>query len=157
MIWLSAEMNFNSRPHEEVDYVSVYIHLHSNIFQLTTSRRGRLLEVFAIMAISQTFQLTTSRRGRRAITFIVIQTAVFQLTTSRRGRLIKKAVNGLMLYFNSRPHEEVDCDEELLKIQYVYFNSRPHEEVDHSTQTAVHLAKYFNSRPHEEVDKKEGR
>ena len=57
------------------------------------------------------------------------------------------------LYFNSRPHEEVDlfiirqCNTE------PYFNSRPHEEVDCHCPDGSFCRKHFNSRPHEEVDR----
>ena len=55
-------------------------------FQLTTSRRGRLIQPRSV-SDNPIFQLTTSRRGRR--TLLQKQapsTHNFQLTTSRRGR-----------------------------------------------------------------------
>ena len=55
-------------------------------FQLTTSRRGRLISLDSDV-ISMAFQLTTSRRGRHAFTMNCHITMKFQLTTSRRGRL----------------------------------------------------------------------
>ena len=76
-------------------------------FQLTTSRRGRLLS-FSLPQLVNTFQLTTSRRGRPHSNFPInwspnVSThdltkrstghdsagaykILFQLTTSRRGR-----------------------------------------------------------------------
>ena len=45
-----------------------------------------------------------------------------------RGFLIKSVKN--RMYFNSRPHEEVDNTPFLHFIIDSYFNSRPHEEVD---------------------------
>ena len=78
--------NFNSRPHEEVDTVSIGLVAVLLIFQLTTSRRGRQL-----LQIEQTVFMA------------------FQLTTSRRGRLVLPLDNrSTHQYFNSRPHEEVD-------------------------------------------------
>ena len=100
--------SFNSRPHEEVDgsvsrtlqegnlsthdltkrstLLKVGLRLLLQIFQLTTSRRGRPGS-FQILCTPKSFQLTTSRRGRllRRSHGFSLQT-VFQLTTSRRGR-----------------------------------------------------------------------
>ena len=39
--WKSYQLNFNSRPHEEVDLRLVRETLQYILFQLTTSRRGR--------------------------------------------------------------------------------------------------------------------
>ena len=57
----------------------------SRLFQLTTSRRGRL-GAFAILYNIIKFQLTTSRRGRRGTDWKTNERGRFQLTTSRRGR-----------------------------------------------------------------------
>ena len=54
------------------------------------------------------FQLTTSRRGRLPHLSYSVTTSNFQLTTSRRGRLATAASDFAMSTFNSRPHEEVD-------------------------------------------------
>ena len=56
------------------------------IFQLTTSRRGRLPR-FRDKPNAVEFQLTTSRRGRRREPQSYLTDFLFQLTTSRRGRL----------------------------------------------------------------------
>ena len=123
------------------------------IFQLTTSRRGRLLvdldcgdlaEYFnsrpheevdrtfpSGKVLDTIFQLTTSRRGRREIYDALNVKLEFQLTTSRRGRPGYGANAGSVQgYFNSRPHEEVDNGMAADYIFSRYFNSRPHEEVD---------------------------
>ena len=39
---LHTHHHFNSRPHEEVDYVVIELQIIKSVFQLTTSRRGRL-------------------------------------------------------------------------------------------------------------------
>ena len=106
MYWQNT--NFNSRPHEEVDGMADIEHTGYNVFQLTTSRRGRRsLESLLILRIS--FQLTTSRRGRRITNKTYKSTGTFQLTTSRRGRLpCGRWCLPDTAYFNSRPHEEVD-------------------------------------------------
>ena len=56
------------------------------------------------------------------------------------------------MYFNSRPHEEVDCLPFSGQLPDHHFNSRPHEEVDEQQLLTSSCAEYFNSRPHEEVD-----
>ena len=61
-LWLLG--HFNSRPHEEVDSINEAADGSTIIFQLTTSRRGRLCGQSDILPILS-FQLTTSRRGRQ--------------------------------------------------------------------------------------------
>ena len=105
--------------------------LLTNIFQLTTSRRGRRLTPDWCGIGDLIFQLTTSRRGRlnRSNQYDDIQ--VFQLTTSRRGRQYKVGrLLQALEYFNSRPHEEVDAEHSEASREGTHFNSRPHEEVD---------------------------
>ena len=57
--------SFNSRPHEEVDDNAPVRLSTTSLFQLTTSRRGRLHTPSFPQDSSFQFQLTTSRRGRR--------------------------------------------------------------------------------------------
>ena len=76
---------FNSRPHEEVDDTGLISSYTILLFQLTTSRRGRL--VWGYQKNTEfLFQLTTSRRGRRSVHSLSTHRKSFQLTTSRRGR-----------------------------------------------------------------------
>ncbi len=56
----------------------------------------------------QIFQLTTSRRGRQAPISSIVSSTVFQLTTSRRGRRCRRTTFYWLHPFNSRPHAEVD-------------------------------------------------
>ena len=102
----------------------------------------------------------------------------FQLTTSRRGRRSYiQLFNSVNLYFNSRPHEEVDftliCNCTLfitfqlttsrrgrlytdLQLHLVHYIST-HDLTKRSTIGcigSVAAIPYFNSRPHEEVDAK---
>ena len=101
-------LRFNSRPHEEVDEDLKSIKPDLQMFQLTTSRRGRHTpgrsffspttsfnsrpheEVDGIpyvdIAVTDMFQLTTSRRGRPSSLSCKNDSMSFQLTTSRRGR-----------------------------------------------------------------------
>ena len=89
---------------------------------------------------------------------------------------MKRISDARQKYFNSRPHEEVDQQEEAGKEIPGHFNSRPHEEVDPSFGGEVIVNEkfqlttsrrgrqnlsppavmqgYFNSRPHEEVDRR---
>ena len=62
-VYLKASNYFNSRPHEEVDKSPILKKLSWTIFQLTTSRRGRLVAQQKSVTPAA-FQLTTSRRGR---------------------------------------------------------------------------------------------
>ena len=99
-------------------------------FQLTTSRGGRQISSM-LQAWMQEFQLTTSRGGRRplpdqcqnsiisthdltrrstiSLSGKFVEAIAFQLTTSRGGRRLRPQFPITILYFNSRPHEEVDC------------------------------------------------
>ena len=86
LIGIPPFARFNSRPHEEVDAMRIKYTKETISFQLTTSRRGRLISLDSDV-ISMAFQLTTSRRGRH-----------------RKGLLSRGGC-----CFNSRPHEEVDC------------------------------------------------
>ena len=77
--------HFNSRPHKEVDSLLRRPSSISDVFQLTTSQGGRL-----------------NSSGLLAMSFI------FQLTTSQGGRHKGGLLHNFCLYFNSRPHKEVD-------------------------------------------------
>ena len=115
--WISSprlqQEHFNSRPHEEVDPV-----------------------VAATCEIAVSFQLTTSRRGRpgaRSYIFWCRVISTHDLTKRSTCRTAYTCGHGL--YFNSRPHEEVDRLTSDPEIRYTHFNSRPHEEVDVSLVT----------------------
>ena len=113
-------MNFNSRPHEEVDD-------QNNPFLV-----GRYISTHDLTKRST--RMHTKR----------LDTVKFQLTTSRRGRLFLRMMKNFVWHFNSRPHEEVDyhfCSKKRSKrgrqVRWGFictnienFNSRPHEEVD---------------------------
>ena len=58
-----TQNNFNSLPHAEVDDTTGLQNSLKNVFQLTTSRRGRLYTK-EMQTRKKKFQLTTSRRGR---------------------------------------------------------------------------------------------
>ena len=108
----------------------IYKLKQEQLFQLTTSRGGRLLQLlslpipdlhfnsrphkevdviaeklYSIINIS-THDLT--RRSTMALRVTETSTDVFQLTTSRRGRLVFAITPPVHPSFNSRPHEEVD-------------------------------------------------
>ncbi len=120
--------NFNSRPHEEVDYpmrlsishndISTHDltkrstlerkqHLQDLTFQLTTSRRGRHVDESSWMTGTD---ISTHDLTKRSTTIIPDHevVSIFQLTTSRRGRRTTSTTRTDPSNFNSRPHEEVD-------------------------------------------------
>ena len=130
---LSADFEqayFNSHPHEEDDISQCFstysqnISTHiltkrmtvwimqpyqTNLFQLTSSRRGWLNCCRSTNHLRR-FQLTSSRRGWRQRTWFLVTKRIFQLTSSRRGWphfwVTDKSAN----YFNSHPHEEDDLE-----------------------------------------------
>ena len=145
--------HFNSRPHEEVDSAPPVARIIMETFQLTTSRRGRLCRNVATMPILLISTHDLTKRSTVSSSSTSSACNLFQLTTSRRGRpfpnipacrnayisthdLTKRStvhawkVVGTALYFNSRPHEEVDDRHAVILAYLRYFNSRPHEEVD---------------------------
>ena len=75
---LQAKDCFNSRPHEEVDEQHCFVSLGCQMFQLTTSRRGRPA-VASSNNVTNLFQLTTSRRGRRS--FLASDTGDYYVST----------------------------------------------------------------------------
>ena len=100
-----------------------------NVSTHDLTKRSTVIELS--FASSLVFQLTTSRRGRLPTKLRFLSLQMFQLTTSRRGRRIRATVHGnLRVRFNSRPHEEVDQKRRRNGAIGLCFNSRPHEEVD---------------------------
>ncbi len=99
--------SFNSRPHAEVDHAFFLAFVRNEVFQLTTSRRGRriLQTLLGPDTILSTHDLT-QRSTDSVPTFFPLRD--FQLTTSRRGR--QNGGNHYVYFktFNSRPHAEVD-------------------------------------------------
>ena len=148
------------------------------MFQLTTSRRGRLLNTLITDFIWLLFQLTTSRRGRHLfilflsdifrfnsrpheevdcrLELLLRLLALFQLTTSRRGRLVTKGLEYVFALFQLTTSRRG----RLVCIETIFFctcfNSRPHEEVDSNISSFFVILNRFNSRPHEEVDYQKG-
>ena len=113
--------NFNSRPHEEVDddgLISSYTIL---LFQLTTSRRGRL---------SPKIVLSNSRN-----------ISTHDLT--KRSTIVKRFAKILHIYFNSRPHEEVDYDFTILLINVVTFQLTTSRRGRHGWQEKYEKLKEF--------------
>ena len=149
---IEQQHNFNSRPHEEVDRMWLVSYTSASIFQLTTSRRGRLWFTVYWFNVLR-FQLTTSRRGRRRGARDPGRSQ--EISThdlTKRSTLLQALLQIYHSHFNSRPHEEVDGSSHMLQSFLSHFNSRPHEEVDFLFTVAVLFQYYFNSRPHEEVD-----
>ena len=126
---MPAAYYFNSRPHEEVDHTFSSVGASDSIFQLTTSRGGRLqsssfrcssFEYFnsrpheevdwLACVLAYYVYISTHDLTRRSTVYIQVlqEDREFQLTTSRGGRPIDSVLYGDNKYFNSRPHEEVD-------------------------------------------------
>ena len=170
-----AGESFNSRPHAEVDFLAICMYPLYQIFQLTTSRRGRPQKIHR-NAIISIFQLTTSRRGRRNLLIPCCTSLSFQLTTSRRGRpppgatssqtanlsthdLTQRSTKGyagtgmgfcFQLTTSRRGRQRMESEKK--KIHRL----STHDLTQRSTSTppvmsVVSLS--FNSRPHAEVDK----
>ena len=123
--------HFNSRPHEEVDseFFRNVIFFHK--FQLTTSRRGRQLNSFmlSLLIILSTHDLT--KRSTSNQLAALRNLLIFQLTTSRRGRPQQITESSAVLYFNSRPHEEVDYIG--IPLSTVYLSISTHDLTKRST------------------------
>ena len=78
------------------------------LFQLTTSQGGRRISNNWRYKYT-TFQLTTSQGGRPLLYYHNYLIYLFQLTTSQGGRPFSVLPPPpLFVYFNSRPHKEVD-------------------------------------------------
>ena len=99
---------FNSHPHEEDDRKCLIFYFKTEIFQLTSSRRGwqyTLYFLFNCVNIS-THILTKRMTSLHCSPF---SPRTFQLTSSRRGwRRYGEYVDMDNQYFNSHPHEEDD-------------------------------------------------
>ena len=79
-----------------------------SIFQLTTSRRGRLLPRQCTPTTHTYFNSRPHEEVDMCKKAQVFHALTFQLTTSRRGRRFVSFFLKQESYFNSRPHEEVD-------------------------------------------------
>ena len=121
--------HFNSRPHEEVD---PELKNHNHLKGISThdlTRRSTLIRI-TFLSFS-VFQLTTSRGGRPVYTNQLFkQSNISTHDLTRRSTYIDLVLMLFGIYFNSRPHEEVDLIQRLVWTLVIHFNSRPHEEVD---------------------------
>ena len=154
MLRPQARLNlyFNSRPHEEVDRITrsnaIYFCISTHdltkrstegisalnemlTFQLTTSRRGRLVSFLSMLTPPSYFNSRPHEEVDASSGSSAPTSVLFQLTTSRRGRLRRLAdamgMKSISTHdltkrstavfghdanwgrnFNSRPHEEVD-------------------------------------------------
>ena len=132
LVTCTLKRYFNSRPHKEVDGQSQENNLDICVFQLTTSQGGRpwfrfngawnsnfnsrphkevdANSAFFLKLMQLIFQLTTSQGGRRQTSRVRQRLLLFQLTTSQGGRPLIIISKKLEIYFNSRPHKEVDSN-----------------------------------------------
>ena len=147
-----SSRNFNSRPHKEVDGSPLITSVLISPFQLTTSQGGRRSPPRMQSALHDISTHDLTRRSTCTCYTSYGKPSEFQLTTSQGGRLKEVPHLQPSLYFNSRPHKEVDITQAFRSLQRKHFNSRPHKEVDTKHERRVLQVWYFNSRPHKEVD-----
>ena len=122
---------------------SEFIAVRLFVFQLTASRRGWLVPIYATPV---TIDISTHSLTKR-LTEIPKPTCVeimkFQLTASRRGWQLHLRYSWMWKYFNSQPHEEADDSYFLFLRLYFYFNSQPHEEADPFSIFSIHYTVVF--------------
>ena len=147
--------NFNSLPHAEVDEKEYENNINHQLFQLTTSRRGRRIRLGYSFSLSyfnslphaevdQKLQMLQQRwkyfnslpHAEVDAEYDVISSGAskFQLTTSRRGRLTDSPdcpLNWVFQLTTSRRGRQYSV---LLPGRQRYFNSLPHAEVDATRQ-----------------------
>ena len=152
-----SSRNFNSRPHKEVDGSPLITSVLISPFQLTTSQGGRRSPPRMQSALHDISTHDLTRRSTCTCYTSYGKPSEFQLTTSQGGRLKEVPHLQPSLYFNSRPHKEVDITQAFRSLQRKHFNSRPHKEVDGKKGVCYDFYYYFNSRPHKEVDCKQNR
>ena len=122
-------LDFNSRPHEEVDYTK--------------------------STIPNTTRISTHDLTKRSTLFFHALYCIIMYFNSRPHEEVDDVARSMEYpgdYFNSRPHEEVDHRSDSEISNRKNFNSRPHEEVDSRKINGGLTWQNFNSRPHEEVD-----
>ena len=124
--------NFNSRPHEEVDYTQLYRICAKKYFNSRPHEEvDDYLQTYA--NTGREFQLTTSRRGRpQRVPQSPCKAEISTHDLTKRSTLLRTIPTLYLMHFNSRPHEEVDQRIAALEAEGGDFNSRPHEEVDHT-------------------------
>ena len=166
--------HFNSRPHKEVD--NRFCRSSKLHFISTHDLTRRSTTAISLKSQCIAFQLTTSQGGRPEIILKEDKMMLFQLTTSQGGRRIAGyMLDASKLYFNSRPHKEVDLV--ILAIPLwswifqlttsqggrlnshfrypLFFIISTHDLTRRSTLANIDhdmLDENFNSRPHKEVD-----
>ena len=103
-----SSRNFNSRPHKEVDGSPLITSVLISPFQLTTSQGGRRSPPRMQSALHDISTHDLTRRSTCTCYTSYGKPSEFQLTTSQGGRLKEVPHLQPSLYFNSRPHKEVD-------------------------------------------------
>ena len=120
---------FNSHPHEEDDRKCLIFYFKTEIFQLTSSRRGWQYTLYFLF---NCVNISTHILTKRMTSF------------PRTCQCIH--------HFNSHPHEEDDYVKTCNLRTLTHFNSHPHEEDDPAKSCKFLTNGYFNSHPHEEDD-----
>ena len=167
-------LDFNSRPHEEVDYTKSTIPNTTRISTHDLTKRSTLF-FHALYCIIMYFNSRPHEEVDDVARSMEYPGDYFN--SRPHEEVDSRKINGGLTWqnFNSRPHEEVDMEWQTSNIlppifqlttsrrgrlsrlqgqqnRNQNFNSRPHEEVDFHQIRLCHAKNYFNSRPHEEVD-----
>ena len=130
IVLLSLPGHFNSHPHEEddEDMVNMWIWITSISTHILTKR----MTVYHAFWIPRCiFQLTSSRRGWLLNPYyqaLGINISTHILTKRMTDSLFCQ--DFFVFYFNSHPHEEDDNISCFVRWLREYFNSHPHEEDD---------------------------
>ena len=126
-----------------------------NIFQLTTSHRGRQKARPIATPSGKLFQLTTSHRGRRIYHSGFTLLRLFQLTTLTRSRsYITILPVRACQYFNSLPHTEVDFrTHEVCRCDFQFQLTTSHRGRQVIGEWENVKSKISTPSPHTEVDK----
>ena len=121
---------FNSRPHKEVDGSAEGVKPDGVTFQLTTSQGGRPLrynhlnnqsyfnsrphkevDIFPLQVYNSVFNISTHDLTRRSTISLSYKSFIVLISThdlTRRSTIKRNCSIERHLYFNSRPHKEVD-------------------------------------------------
>ena len=140
-VFCDSDVSFNSRPHAEVDY---YPASAFHTFVLSThDLTQRSTPDACISLLICVFQLTTSRRGRLYQATVTVFNFYLSTHDLTQRSTYCDAVHSCIRTFNSRPHAEVDSLNLQNMQHHLSFNSRPHAEVDGRIYVPPALFLYF--------------
>ena len=118
---IPTHYTFNSRPHKEVDAITIASDLVEVHFQFTTSQGGRRI-LKSDENIYESFQFTTSQGGRPYLKLFFVYSIILSIhDLTRRSTLYNNYSIVLMQSFNSRPHKEVDYNGTIIQMPTTIF------------------------------------